>query len=39
MDNKTNRIKRSIISMLDKISEESDLIRIHNFIQRIYLKK
>lgn len=35
----TSKVKISIVSMLEKINREEELRRIHNFIQRIYIKK
>lgn len=39
MSDTAKKIKQSILSMIENISREEDLQRIHNFIQRIYLKK
>lgn len=39
MSETAKKIKQSILSMIENISREEDLQRIHNFIQRIYLKK
>lgn len=39
MSETAKKIKQSILSMIENISGEEDLRRIHNFIQRIYLKK
>lgn len=32
------KIKESILFMIEKISAKEDLIRIHNFIQYIYVR-
>lgn len=35
----SDTIKKSIMHMLDQISGENELIRIHKFIQLIYIHK
>lgn len=35
---KNDKIIQSIMVMLKNIDKEAELIRIHNFIQRLYLK-